>query len=36
MYGPEGISFYTRGKLVMFRWPGPATAAIELGSPRTR
>src|SRR5215510_10675606 len=36
MYGPEGISFYTRGEGVMPRWPGPATAAIELGSRRTR
>lgn len=36
MYGPEGISFCTRGKVVMSRWPGPATSAIELGFPRTR
>ena len=23
MYGPEGISFYTRGKVVTSRWPDP-------------
>ena len=24
MYGPEGINFYTRGKVVTSRWPDPA------------
>jgi malonate-semialdehyde dehydrogenase (acetylating)/methylmalonate-semialdehyde dehydrogenase len=36
MYGPEGISFYTRGKVVTSRWPDPADSAIDLGFPRTR
>ncbi len=36
MYGPEGISFYTRGKVVTSRWPDPATSAVDLGFPRTR
>ncbi len=36
MYGPEGINFYTRGKVVTSRWPDPATSAIDLGFPRTR
>ncbi len=36
MYGPEGISFYTRGKVVTSRWPDPATSSIDLGFPRTR
>jgi malonate-semialdehyde dehydrogenase (acetylating) / methylmalonate-semialdehyde dehydrogenase len=36
MYGPEGISFYTRGKVVTARWPDPATSAVDLGFPRTR
>ncbi len=36
MYGPEGISFYTRGKVVTQRWPDPATSSIDLGFPRTR
>jgi malonate-semialdehyde dehydrogenase (acetylating)/methylmalonate-semialdehyde dehydrogenase len=36
MYGPEGISFYTRGKVVTSRWPDPATSQVDLGFPRTR
>ena len=36
MYGPEGINFYTRGKVVTSRWPDPATSKIDLGFPRTR
>ena len=36
MYGPEGINFYTRGKVVTSRWPDPATSVIDLGFPRTR
>jgi malonate-semialdehyde dehydrogenase (acetylating) / methylmalonate-semialdehyde dehydrogenase len=36
MYGPEGINFYTRGKVVTSRWPDPAESSIDLGFPRTR
>jgi len=36
MYGPEGIQFYTRGKVITSRWPDPATSAVDLGFPRTR
>ncbi len=36
IYGPEGIQFYTRGKVVTARWPDPATSKIDLGFPRTR
>jgi malonate-semialdehyde dehydrogenase (acetylating)/methylmalonate-semialdehyde dehydrogenase len=36
MYGPEGINFYTRGKVVTSRWPDPATSSIDLGFPETR
>jgi malonate-semialdehyde dehydrogenase (acetylating)/methylmalonate-semialdehyde dehydrogenase len=36
MYGPEGIAFYTRGKVVTSRWPDPATSTVDLGFPRTR
>jgi malonate-semialdehyde dehydrogenase (acetylating)/methylmalonate-semialdehyde dehydrogenase len=36
MYGPEGIQFYTRGKIVTSRWPDPGTSKIDLGFPRTR
>ncbi|GAA2902405.1 methylmalonate-semialdehyde dehydrogenase (acylating) [Actinoplanes cyaneus] len=36
MYGPDGIQFYTRGKVVTSRWPDPGTSAIDLGFPQTR
>ena len=36
IYGPEGVSFYTRGKVVTSRWPDPATSTVDLGFPRTR
>jgi malonate-semialdehyde dehydrogenase (acetylating)/methylmalonate-semialdehyde dehydrogenase len=36
MYGPEGIQFYTRAKIVTQRWPDPGTSKIDLGFPRTR
>jgi malonate-semialdehyde dehydrogenase (acetylating)/methylmalonate-semialdehyde dehydrogenase len=36
MYGPEGINFYTRAKVVTSRWPDPSTSKVDLGFPRTR
>ena len=36
IYGPEGIAFYTRGKVVTSRWPDPATSKVDLGFPQTR
>ena len=36
MYGPEGIRFYTRPKVVTTRWPDPASSVIDLGFPQTR
>ncbi len=36
IYGPEGINFYTRGKVVTSRWPDPATSSVDLGFPQTR
>ncbi len=36
MYGPEGINFYTKGKVVTSRWPDPSTSSVDLGFPRTR
>ncbi len=36
VYGPEGINFYTRGKVVTSRWPDPATSSVDLGFPQTR
>jgi malonate-semialdehyde dehydrogenase (acetylating)/methylmalonate-semialdehyde dehydrogenase len=36
IYGPEGVRFYTRPKVVTARWPVPATSAVDLGFPQTR
>ncbi len=36
MYGPAGIDFYTRAKVVTTRWPDPATSEVDLGFPKTR
>jgi len=36
MYGPDGIRFYTKTKVVTTRWPDPATSSVDLGFPRTR
>jgi malonate-semialdehyde dehydrogenase (acetylating)/methylmalonate-semialdehyde dehydrogenase len=36
MYGPEGIRFYTRTKVVTSRWPDPATSTVDLGFPQHR
>ena len=35
MYGPEGIHFYTRPKVVTSRWPDPATSTVDLSFPST-
>ena len=35
MYGPEGVNFYTRGKVVTCRWPDPARARSTWASHRT-
>ena len=34
MYGPEGLRFYTRPKVVTSRWPDPATSSVDLGFPQ--
>lgn len=36
MYGPEGVQFYTRAKVVTGRWPDPATSKVDLGFPQVR
>lgn len=36
IYGPEGIRFYTRPKVVTTRWPDPASSQVDLGFPETR
>jgi malonate-semialdehyde dehydrogenase (acetylating)/methylmalonate-semialdehyde dehydrogenase len=36
MYGPDGIQFYTRSKVVTSRWPDPRTSKVDLGFPQNR
>jgi malonate-semialdehyde dehydrogenase (acetylating)/methylmalonate-semialdehyde dehydrogenase len=36
IYGPDGIDFYTRTKVVTSRWPDPSTSKIDLGFPQNR
>jgi malonate-semialdehyde dehydrogenase (acetylating)/methylmalonate-semialdehyde dehydrogenase len=36
IYGPEGVQFYTRGKVVTSRWPDPGTSRVDLGFPQAR
>jgi malonate-semialdehyde dehydrogenase (acetylating) / methylmalonate-semialdehyde dehydrogenase len=36
MYGPEGLQFYTRTKVVTSRWPDPHTSRVDLGFPKVR
>lgn len=36
MYGPDGVRFYTRSKVVTSRWPDPSTSSVDLGFPVTR
>jgi malonate-semialdehyde dehydrogenase (acetylating)/methylmalonate-semialdehyde dehydrogenase len=35
IYGPEGIRFYTRQKVVSTRWPDPSPSSLDLGFPTT-
>ncbi len=34
IYGPEGIRFYTRPKVVIQRWPDPMHRGVDLGFPQ--
>ncbi len=36
MYGPEGVQFYTKSKVVTARWPDPGTSRVDLGFPGTK
>jgi malonate-semialdehyde dehydrogenase (acetylating)/methylmalonate-semialdehyde dehydrogenase len=36
MYGPDGVRFFTRTKVVTSRWPDPGTSSVDLGFPQTR
>jgi len=33
MYGPEGVRFYTKAKVITSRWPDPSTSSVNLGFP---
>lgn len=35
-YGPEGMHFYTRAKVVTSRWPDPSTSRVDQGFPQVR
>ena len=34
MYGPEGMRFYTKQKVITSRWPDPTISQIDLGFPQ--
>jgi malonate-semialdehyde dehydrogenase (acetylating) / methylmalonate-semialdehyde dehydrogenase len=34
IYGPEGVHFYTRQKVVITRWPDPIHRGVDLGFPQ--
>ena len=34
MYGPEGLNFFTRPKVITSRWPDPTTSQVDLGFPQ--
>jgi malonate-semialdehyde dehydrogenase (acetylating) / methylmalonate-semialdehyde dehydrogenase len=36
MYGPDGVQFYTRAKVVTSRWPDPGSSKVDLGFPQVR
>jgi malonate-semialdehyde dehydrogenase (acetylating)/methylmalonate-semialdehyde dehydrogenase len=36
MYGPEGLAFYTRAKVVTARWPTPEQSRVDLQFPTSR
>ncbi|MBM4373805.1 MAG: CoA-acylating methylmalonate-semialdehyde dehydrogenase [Deltaproteobacteria bacterium] len=36
IYGPDGIKFYTRNKVVIGRWPDPRFRGVDLGFPQNR
>ena len=34
IYGPDGVHFYTRQKVVISRWPDPIHRGVDLGFPQ--
>jgi malonate-semialdehyde dehydrogenase (acetylating)/methylmalonate-semialdehyde dehydrogenase len=36
IYGPDGVKFYTRSKVVISRWPDPRHRGVDLGFPQQK
>jgi malonate-semialdehyde dehydrogenase (acetylating) / methylmalonate-semialdehyde dehydrogenase len=36
IYGPDGVKFYTRNKVIINRWPDPRFRGVDLGFPQNR
>ncbi len=36
IYGPDGVKFYTRNKVVIGRWPDPRFRGVDLGFPQNK
>ncbi len=36
IYGPDGVRFYTRNKVVIGRWPDPRFRGVDLGFPQNK
>jgi malonate-semialdehyde dehydrogenase (acetylating)/methylmalonate-semialdehyde dehydrogenase len=36
IYGPDGVRFYTRNKVVISRWPDPQFRGVDLGFPQMK
>ena len=36
IYGPDGVRFYTRNKVIIGRWPDPQHRGVDLGFPQNR
>ena len=36
VYGPDGVKFYTRNKVVIGRWPDPRFRGVDLGFPQNK
>ncbi len=36
IYGPDGVKFYTRNKVIINRWPDPRHRGVDLGFPQNR
>jgi malonate-semialdehyde dehydrogenase (acetylating) / methylmalonate-semialdehyde dehydrogenase len=36
IHGPEGVKFYTQGKVVTSRWPDPESRGVDLGFPKNK